>query len=409
MCVVLGSLGLAHGQNSIKLSQQSTSFFYAQMSLHAGFSNPIANGSGDGLQLGLPGRGTSNQVSFQLQKIHQPLLQKGYTPLLAIDSWRLRSNLSYSQTTSTFEIAQPVVNNPNGPGPGNGGGPGQGQGAAQQGEVPVLVGESTNGHINLNLQDAWIKFKTKWDRTTIKVGYAPMSFGHNPEVDANASFMTNLVGTEFGYSRDLGMSIKTPISRDLDAEVGLYSGGVIGNPILQTNPDEVVAGEEEIGATGTWMLTGRIGQPSFKKSEVGLLMAVGNIAATFGSDPEMQVMRLGGEWVYKFRERLHATNQLVIGQTKTASEGNFVSFTMQNNLDMFVSQHWMIGVSNSLNLQNSTSDGTNYLKSTLAGSLTYAVSPHTRIRLNQFVTARDYSGGSNWGLSLQFVTGLGKR
>lgn len=402
---VLSGITLAYSQNSIKLGQQSTTFFYAQLNLHTGVSN-----SGSGVQFGLPGRGTGNQISVQVLKIHQPLLQKGYTPLIALDSWKVRTTFGYSQSTSTFEIVQPQ-NNGGGPGGGQGGGPGgggQGDGFPVQ-ETPDLVGTTTNSHLNMNLQDAWLKFKTKWDRTTIKVGYASMSFGHHPDIDANASFMTNVVGTEFGFNRDLGVYIKTPLSRGLDLEMGLSSGGAVGNQIFRTNQNAEEPDEDIATANGRWLVAGRIGQPSFRKNELGLLFAVGNITSSFGPDPDMNIVRVGGEWIYKFRERVRLTNQVVAGQTKTESEGSFASLTLQNNLDFFASQHVIIGLSNSLNSQNSMSDGANYLKSTLAGSLTYVFSPHTRIRLNQFVVPRDYSGNSNWGISLQFVTGLGKR
>lgn len=393
LAACLGMNGLLSAQNSIKLNQQSTSFFYAQLNLHTGISNP-----GSGVQFGLPGRGTGNQVSLQMFKVHQPLLQKGYTPLIALDSWKVRTTVGYSQSTTTFDL--PIVT-PNGPGGGR-----PGDGGPQ--EPPALAGTTTNSHLNLNLQDAWVKFKTKWDRTTFKVGYAPLSYGHNPEVDANASFMTNLVSNDLGFSRDLGMYFKTPLSRGLDLEFGVSSGGAVNSTLFQTNSVEADT-DAGADANGRFLVAGRIGSPSFKKNEFGLLVAVGRINANFGEDPTMEVKRIGGEWIYKFRERFKVTNQLVLGQTNTASLGNFTSLSLQNNLDFFVRPQWIMGVSNSLNLQNSQSDQADYLHSTLAASLTYAVSPHTRIRLNNFVQPKLYDGSSNWGISLQFVTGLGKR
>lgn len=390
LCIALGGAWKAYSQNSIKLQQQSTTFFYTQLNLHTGFSN-----AGDGLQFGLPGRGSANQLSFQLQKIHQPLLQKGYTPLIALDSWRVRTNLSYSQSSSTFTVFPP-----------NQGGPGQG-GPGNNGENPVLVGTTTTGHVNLNLQDAWLKFKTKWDRTTVKIGYGTILYGHHPDMDANASFMTNVVSTDLGLNRDLGIFIKTPLSRDLDLEMGLSTGGALSNPLFQTNAGTDADETPDAAPNGRYLLAGRIGRPSFHKNELGLLVAVGRVNSTFGSDPDMSIIRVGGEWIYKFRERLRLTNQLVVGQSQTESQGDFFSFTMQNNLDLFLSQNLILGMSNSLNVQNG--EGGNFVNSTLAGSLTYVLSPHTRFRLNSFASPRSYDGSSNYGISLQFVTGLGKR
>ena len=68
---LLGGTLTSYTQNAIKLYQQPTSFIYAQLNLHTGFSN-----SGEGLQFGLPGRGTANQLSLQMFKVHQPLFQR---------------------------------------------------------------------------------------------------------------------------------------------------------------------------------------------------------------------------------------------------------------------------------------------------------------------------------------------
>lgn len=392
-CFLLLGLGFAQGQSSIKLSQQPTTFLYAQLNLHAGISNP-----GTGLQFGLPGRGSSNQLSLQLMKVHQPQLQKGYTPLVALDSWKVRTNLSYSQSTSFFETTQVLPN-------GGGQGPRPGPGGP---EVVTVTGTTTNSHLNLNLQDAWLKFRTKWDRTSFKVGYGAISYGHHPEVDANNSFMTNIVNTDLGFSRDLGMFVKTPVGRDLDLEVGLSTGGAINSTLFQSNQ----TGEElenVEGPSGRWLLAGRIGQPSFKKDELGLLLAVGNISTNFGNSDQAQIRRIGAEWIHKSKEQLRVINQFTVGKTETESEGSFLSFALQNNVDLFLSPSWILGLSNALSVHNSLEEGENYLSSTLAGSLTYALSPNTRIRLNQFVTARDFEGGNNWGVSVQFIVGLGKR
>jgi hypothetical protein len=45
----------------------------------------------------------------------------------------------------------------------------------------------------------------------------------------------------------------------------------------------------------------------------------------------------------------------------------------------------------------------------LAGSLTYVVSPHTRIRLNTFYTRVVDANEEQSGIMLQFVSGIGKR
>ena len=408
---------MAHGQSAIKLGKQSTTFFYTQLNLNAG----ISTGPG-GTQFGIPNYGPANQLAFQLMGKSQSNLQRGYVPLISLSSWRIRTSLSYSESVDAD-------------------------------------GDKT-GFRSINLLDAWLKFGTKWDRTSFKVGYGQMTYGHNPALDPVSNFMTNMMSADLGFSRDLGVYLKTPVSRALDLEVGLTSGGWMGNTLLSTTyefgqdpvvvvvPNEgpgggngggngggggpgggggngngggnVVVVEEgtettsstsfrDLSYNGTWLMSGRLGQQSFRSSEVGLIGAAGRINSHFLDGETMGVAHIGLDWVYKKQERFRLTNQFATGINSASESGSFFSFSLQNNLDVFLHGKVILSFAHSLNLQQGRDVDVNYLASTLSNSLTYVISPHTRLRLNQRITASDYSGNSGYGVYLQFVTGLGKR
>ena len=390
----------AFSQNAIKLEKQKTLFLYTQLNLHTGVSN-----SGDGVQFGLPGRGAGNQLAFQVFSKSRDLLQKGYVPLISINSWKVKVAVGYGESSSTFTTLPGEV----GPGPGPGPRPGPGN-------APQEI-TTTNNLISLNLTEAWVKFNTKWDRTTLTAGYRAIPFGHNPNLDPNSSFMTNIASSDLGMNRDLGIFIKTPISPGLDLEAGLGSGGYFNAPLFQTGDiANQVEGNETTASSvlgsaynGTWLMTGRLGQPSYLTSEVGGIFAVGSVNNHFGSDDKMFVVRVGGDWVYKIQDRFRITNQVIVGHTSTESEGNFVDFSLQNNVDVFLMRKVYLSLSNTLNLQKGVGDAPNYITSTLAGSATYAFTPHTRIRLNNYVSPIQYDGNSAWGVSAQLIVGLGKR
>lgn len=386
-----GGISCLHAQNSIKLLQQPSTFYYLQFNSHLGIT-----GSPEGTRFGTPGRGAANQITFQAMGRSQTRLQRGYTPLITLTGWKVRTSLVYSEAFDGTDKQASFV--------------------------------------DLRLRDAWWKFGTKWDRTSLTVGYKALPYGHNPKIDPASSFMTDIISTDLGLSRDLGVYLKTPLTRELDLELGLTSGGVLNNPLFRTEstfstetiiinegggprpgpgiPTEVTTSETSASVlpgfayNGTWLITGRVGNPSFRKNEFGIFGAMGKLPSNYIADENATVAHIGGDWVYKHKERFRVTNQVVTGFTGSETEGGFFNFSLQNSMDVFFKQKLIYSVAHSANV-NAGSESS-YTTSTLSQSLGYAINPHTRIRLNQYVTGRNYAD-NNWGVSLQFVTGLGKR
>lgn len=364
----------AFAQSSAKLKQQQTLFYYTQFNLHGGYL--IKPGEH---KLALPGRGPENQIAFQLLSRNRRKIIRGYTPLISLDSWKARLSLGYKEKENSL---------------------GGRQGFAQ-----------------LKIRDLWMRFSTRWDRTNITIGYRSIPFGHNPKLDPVSSFMSNIVVADLGVAQDMGIFFRTAASPKLDLELSLTSGGMFTRPLMQYGGDlhsDPGSPKPEFSIMdfryrGTWLLTSRLGQQPFRKNEFGLMAVAGRTPCFFIPNDYLTMIHAGGDWIYKYRELFRMTNQLVAGYNKTTFEGPFADISLQNNIDIFLKGKVIISLSQSLNLNQSITSSTLYFSYLTANSLTYVVSPHTRIRLNQFFTARNYGGEQSLGFNLQFVTGIGKR
>lgn len=49
------------------------------------------------------------------------------------------------------------------------------------------------------------------------------------------SFMINPIKADLGFAQDVGAFVKTPISKNLDIEIALTSGGALTKPFLVCN------------------------------------------------------------------------------------------------------------------------------------------------------------------------------
>ncbi len=365
----------AFGQKAIKLQKQKTTFFYTQFNFHYGyFDNGIAP-SWD-----LSEMGAKNQVALQVFSKNQRLMQKGYTKLIAADAWKFRISFSYNDY--------------------------------------LAVDGYNHGDLKLNLLDSWVKFKTKWDRTTLTIGKKTLPYGHNPKIDPASNFLSNIIGTDLGFSQDLGVFFKTPISKSLDAEFAITSGGFLNGPIAVCRDllmDEDLMGETcridfgSLDYNNTWLITGRIGQQSFRKNEFGLLAATGYIPNVFDRSQFNKIARIGADWVYKHKEIFKVVNQIAFGKNDLDVGADNFSVAVQNNIDLFLLSKVVISAGHALVMHNAVdAEAPNQRRSTFTNSISYTLSPHTRFRLNHYHVATKNSQ-DNWGVLFQLITGFGKR
>jgi hypothetical protein len=364
------------GQKALKLGKQKTTFFYAQLNLHGGYVNDI-----NGDRWDIATKSPKNQVVFQAYKINQRNLQRGYTRLIAVSSWKARLGLEYDNRVADDGIK--------------------------------------HGNVNFKLLDTFVKFKTKWDRTSIVIGNKSIPYGHNPKIDPVVSFMINPIKMDLGFAQDIGIFVKTPVAPWADVEVSFTSGGVLNKPVLVCN-NLIVNDESDIDLqprfewskynyNDTWLFTGRMGTPTYKTNELGVNAVAGNIVSTTIKNDLSRIYRGGLDWVFKYNERVKMVNQVMVGQTVTSTSGTYFSTNIQNNLDFYSGHKWMFSASHRINALSGMDVDNNLYNWSVAGSLTYAFSPHTRLRLNSFYTEVRDANEKQTGVFLQFVTGFGKR
>jgi len=369
-CVV----GNCFSQNSIKKDKQQTQFFYAQLNLHGGYINDI-----NGNRWDLANRSPHNQLAFQYFGKRKKLLQKGYVKQLSLSAYKVRLS------------------------------------------IPFIKGINDVGNkeaeFRVQLLDTWLKFDTKWDRTYFWIGNKGIPYGHNPKLDPVSDFMTNLTKMDYGFVQDLGMFFRTPISEKLDIEFSLTAGGWLSKPMLVCD-NLLSSNNQSAKATvsfanydynNTWLASGRMGTPTFKKNEFGLIMASGKISNTLVKNDLLQINRLGADWVYKHKETVKLSNQLVFGYNTSAIEGNLTSFHSQTAVDVFLNGRVFVSTSFAYNYYNVSKLGSYHANYINANSITYSFSPHTRLRLNHYYSAVKEANEKQWGMFLQFVTGFGKR
>jgi hypothetical protein len=370
-----GSVLAAHAQNSVKLKKQKTTFFYTQLNLHGGYINDI-----NGQRWDLTSRGPNNQLAFQLFSKNKRNLQKGYVRSFSPVSYKLRFSLGFDKWVN-----------------------GVGQKEAD---------------LRLTFFDTWVKFNTKWDRTSFTIGNKSIPYGHNPKLDPVSSFMTNMIKSDLGFAQDLGFFLKTPVADFLDWELSITSGGVLNKSLLICDNLIDDNAQQDLKPTvtfsnfdynNTWLVTSRIGQPNYKKNEFGLIAIVGYIPSTLMANDFDRIYRIGGDFVHKHNEVFKVGNLVAIGQSQSNAEGKFFSYNLQNNADFFLKGKFIFSVSHALNGLKNFNTGDYHFNHTFANSFTYVFSPHTRFRFNQYYTYIKEADETQWGLLFQFVTGIGQR
>ena len=264
------------------------------------------------------------------------------------------------------------------------------------------------------MRDLWLKVNTKWDRTGFKIGHFALPYGHAPKVDLDNSFIPALAGIDLGFNRDMGILFKTPVAPQLDLEVALTMGGSIPSTLISYQFPTSITDEPQqewalasLNYQGTWLATARLGNPTYNKNEFGVFAALGKTAGAGVSDQLSQIYRIGGDWTCKHKEHFRMTNQLVAGYSQTETGKQGFSFSQKTEGDYFWHRQWILSFSNNLQYQNYLE--ANSFAGTAVIGLSYALNPHTRIKLNIYDQYQINSNGHQPGAFLQLVAGLGKR
>jgi len=357
-------------QKSIKQTKQETKFFYTQINLNGGmlFS--------DSPKWKFSEVSPYSNLNFTYRAKSQRLLQRGYVQFAQLSDYKANFAIVYKNLSTENGNSAP--------------------------------------RLSLQMRDLWLKIKTKWDRTSLKVGHFALPYGHAPKMDLDNSFIPALAGMDFGFNRDLGLLFKTPLSQNLDLESSLTIGGSLPATLFTYDFIEQSNSESpsqklnyaNFNYEGTWLASFRIGNPTYYKNEFGLFAAVGKVHKTAAAAEQSSIYRIGGDWTFKHKEQFRMTHQLVMGYTQ-AESGRGFNFDQKSALDYFLLSKWVLSFSNSLQYQRYSS--ADCFKGTSVASISYAMNPHTRLKLNAYSRYSLTSGQQQTGVFLQLVAGFGKR
>ena len=264
------------------------------------------------------------------------------------------------------------------------------------------------------MRDLWVKFNTKWDRTSITIGHFAVPYGHTPRIDPDNAFVSSLASKDLGFSRDLGIMVKTPLSEKWDLEASLTTGGLLAQPLVSIHlatPDNELTQTTFTTPTYTynnnWLASVRVGTPTYKKNEFGVFVLAGNVLDDATTGASNRIVRVGGDWTYKFKEKLKVMNQLVTGYTVTDENTRGYTAIQQTEVEYFVAKQLILSAAN--NFQYNTYTGQREFKGQTSVGVSYAINPHTRLKLNAYLD-HDYTNNARQpGVYLQFTTGLGTR
>lgn len=357
---------LLWGQKSIKQEQQSTLFLYTQLNLNGGFSEA------NDYQWMFSQTNPYSNLNFTLRSKNQRLLQKGYVRFLHLSGFKASWALVYKNL------------NPN----------------------------EKSRQLDLHIRDIWLKFGTKWDRTSVTIGHFALPYGHAPKMDLDNSFVRTLAAQDFGFNRDLGILFKTPLSSKLDLEAAFTMGGCMPTTGLswQNLPKDTIYGSGLQVASwddfGTWLGTFRVGNTTFNQHEFGVFGSIGRLENRTIEGTRKQVFRLGGDWTAKHKEQFRMTNQLIAGWD-VWSTGNTMLLFQKTELDYFFLRKFIVSLAH--NFQMEWKENTQHFNGTVVISSGYALNPHTRLKMNVYSQYSTLSEGLNPGVFFQLVTGFGRR
>ena len=337
-------------ESSIRLEKPRNIFFYPQLNLQGGYDTREP-----GSHWGLADRGARTQLVlewFVKDKAHQ---QRGFTQWIEPTSWNLK-----------FAV-----------------------------EIDPQEDNQDQFNIQMRLLDTWVKLATKWDRTHLWLGHKSIPYGHNPKLDPSHAFMPNQSELDLSFGRDTGLFLKTPVSQELDLEFSATLGK-----------------GDTWDHYGGWLLTGRVGSPTFKPNEFGMFALTGKIQNTRGTintDGNLtSVYRVGADWIHKHRELWKATNQVSVGDNKPHESGDRFVLGIYNSLEWYLHPKWTAGITHNLRYENLYgSDSSRQTTGALLGTISYTIGRDTRFRVNPFFEYQTPSDGHHSGVLFQLCFGCG--
>jgi len=351
----------AIGNQSIKLTKQKVDFFYSQWehrsTLNDGDESPHLH--------------FKNRIDLKWKSLMQSKIQQGYTHLFAPEWVELKLELEHKE--------------------------------GRLGPHPYQSYQIVLSKANINVD-------SKWDRTRINFGINQLAISNNPQIDLNPDNLHNPTHEITGFSRDLGVWIKGPILPYADLHLSLSSGSplttpflvVTKNPNIQTNPVRKKWLYPEYHKT--WLVSARITNPSFSHYPWGLFLINGSVLPS-STVPINTIQVVGADVTWKQRELTKIINMLAWAK-HTSDSLTYTSLHWINSFEYYLRNSWVLGASESMKINQNVPE---WFSLDLRGKLAWMPSIHTSLNAQPFAKLSSQDSQRDFGISVQFVTGLGTK
>ncbi len=257
--------------------------------------------------------------------------------------------------------------------------------------------ETENGleQVDFAPQDFWARFNLGGiDRLTLRIGQFVIPYGVNPILAPRQKFILPVEALDLGLKWDWGIDLKGPLGEyDWEIAATIGSGEGLHSTHLFRSSDRT-----------SYLLTGRIGAPTYWDFQYGLSFLVGDLptirAANVMGETSVSRWRVGFDTFYKYGTYLMAGAQVTYGQDGYAGDEEHVAVTGGETADVLAYRvwiDWVLPMHNDLrlgaqyesvirDLNNSDSDDSAVIFE-VGYSLTTAISIMLdyRIELNRFM------------------------
>ncbi len=269
--------------------------------------------------------------------------------------------------------------------------------------------------MNVAIKNAYVKLKTKYDRTSLQIGYFSLPYGRSPKISSENSLIPGLAGTDIKFSKDLGIRVNLPVSRDLDLSVALTTGGLLSGPLMNFSfvDDGLVTyglyAPGNFSYNGNWLLSANLRTPSHRWMEYGVSTAVGNIISSHNNiKSDANLFRIAPHLVLKNKEKGILVNQLSLGFTHYSFARTY-NVALLNQYEHAFGGYASVYVANRLRFQHDR--GTNSLKNGITAGISVFPTPLMTVRLNIRYNMDLLNSENNGqvGAFMQFIYGFGRR
>jgi hypothetical protein len=185
-------------------------------------------------------------------------------------------------------------------------------------------------------QDFWIRFDLAGvDRLRLRLGQFVLPYGVAPILAPRQRFVLPVEATDLGLKWDWGLALKGPAGEyDWEVAATIGSGEGLHSTHLFSDSER-----------RSYLLSGRIGAPSYWDFQNGLSFLYGDLPMIMGpivrSDESISRWRIGYDTFYKHGTYLMAGAQFTFGQDGFDGDEASVAITMGETADVLATRAWV--------------------------------------------------------------------